>query len=290
SSNTFFPFSSPVLTKLIQYPPPPSKGGITVTTEDLECLKRGEFLNDVIIDFYLKFLLQEKASQEMKDRSHIFSSFFYKQLTRKDTSNEGAHQLRGDEVQNWSSEVHLSHHCRAHWYLVVICFPGLETPQHVEWRGPALEGEVSVTFYVVWASLLPIFHVFIWINPSVCRPCILLLDSLKLSLHERIYQLLRDYLQVEWELRKGTPRHFTADNMKGSHCKVPQQDNSSDCGLYLLQYVESFLQNPVVHFELPVRLEHWFPRQEVKRKREEIRELVLHLYRREGGRQAEEPP
>lgn len=50
------------------------------------------------------------------------------------------------------------------------------------------------------------------------------------------------YLQVEWEVRRGTPRVFNNDNIKGSHCKVPLQDNSSDCGLYLLQYVESFLQ------------------------------------------------
>uniref|UniRef100_A0A4W5QNS9 Uncharacterized protein n=1 Tax=Hucho hucho TaxID=62062 RepID=A0A4W5QNS9_9TELE len=41
-------------TRLIQYPPLPSKGGITVTTEDLDCLDSGQFLNDVIIDFYLK--------------------------------------------------------------------------------------------------------------------------------------------------------------------------------------------------------------------------------------------
>lgn len=40
--------------RLLVYPPPPAKGGITVTNEDLRCLKEGEFLNDVIIDFYLK--------------------------------------------------------------------------------------------------------------------------------------------------------------------------------------------------------------------------------------------
>ncbi|KAM5257086.1 sentrin-specific protease 6 [Ctenodactylus gundi] len=40
--------------KLIVYPPPPAKGGISVTNEDLHCLSEGEFLNDVIIDFYLK--------------------------------------------------------------------------------------------------------------------------------------------------------------------------------------------------------------------------------------------
>lgn len=50
------------------------------------------------------------------------------------------------------------------------------------------------------------------------------------------------YLQVEWEVRRGTPRLFTPDTMRSSNCRVPQQDNSSDCGLYLLQYVESFLQ------------------------------------------------
>lgn len=50
------------------------------------------------------------------------------------------------------------------------------------------------------------------------------------------------YLQVEWEVRRGTPRLFTSDSVRSSSCRVPQQDNSSDCGLYLLQYAESFLQ------------------------------------------------
>lgn len=42
------------LSRLIVYPPPPQTGGITVTTEDIACLDSDEFLNDVIIDFYLK--------------------------------------------------------------------------------------------------------------------------------------------------------------------------------------------------------------------------------------------
>lgn len=56
------------------------------------------------------------------------------------------------------------------------------------------------------------------------------------------------YLQSEWELRRGSVREFSSEQMQGSHCKVPLQDNSSDCGLYLLQYVESFLQ-VTVHME-----------------------------------------
>lgn len=43
-----------LVSRLIQYPMAPCKGRITVTKEDLACLDAGEFLNDVIIDFYLK--------------------------------------------------------------------------------------------------------------------------------------------------------------------------------------------------------------------------------------------
>ncbi|XP_009948257.1 PREDICTED: sentrin-specific protease 7-like [Leptosomus discolor] len=74
---------------LIVYPPPPAKGGLGVTREDLECLEYGEFLNDVIIDFYLKYLLLEKAPKHLADRTHIFSSFFYKCLTRTEKNSEG---------------------------------------------------------------------------------------------------------------------------------------------------------------------------------------------------------
>lgn len=41
--------------RLIQYPVVPGKGRISVTQEDLACLEPGEFLNDVIIDFYLRY-------------------------------------------------------------------------------------------------------------------------------------------------------------------------------------------------------------------------------------------
>lgn len=43
-----------VFKRLFIYPPPPAVGGITVTNEDLYCLNDGEFLNDVIIEFYIK--------------------------------------------------------------------------------------------------------------------------------------------------------------------------------------------------------------------------------------------
>ncbi|KAI5106896.1 sentrin-specific protease 7, partial [Silurus meridionalis] len=304
--------------RLIQFPPPPSKGAITVTTEDLECLDSGEFLNDVIIDFYLKYLLVQKAPHPSVRRSHVFSSFFYKQLTRRDNANEDststpAQLRRHQRVRTWTRHVDIFEkdflfvpvNQEAHWYLVVVCFPGLDEPQYVARGGHAsahdgTENTSETTAQSesqrededinsdenssVFAPGPPTCTESTCKRRTVCkRPCILIMDSLKLSVHERIFKLLREYLQAEWEVKRGGHRDFSAERMVGSHCIVPLQDNSSDCGLYLLQYAESFLQDPVVHFDLPLKLACWFPRQKVREKREEIRDLVLHLYRFQQG-------
>ncbi|XP_058478515.1 sentrin-specific protease 7b isoform X1 [Solea solea] len=278
--------------RLIQYPPPPSKGSICVTKEDLVCLDAGEFLNDVIIDFYLKFLLLEGVGGAVAERSHVFSSFFYKQLSRRRAAGEDDapsvpdRHMRHQRVKTWTRHVDIFTkdflfvpvNQEAHWFLVVVCFPGLEDVQYEEFHRST--GSVRVAGK---HSLRP--H-----PPPDCtqqgrlrdtvlkKPCILVMDSLKLSYHENICTLLRDYLQVEWTVRRGTSRVFTSEKMRSCSCRVPQQDNSSDCGLYLLQYTESFLQNPVVHFEFPLRLEHWFPRQQVRQKREEIRRLIVTMH------------
>ncbi|XP_041662810.1 sentrin-specific protease 7 isoform X2 [Cheilinus undulatus] len=325
--------------RLIQFPPPPLKGGITVTMEDLQCLDSGQFLNDVIIDFYLKYLLQN-SSEALAERCHIFSSFFYKQLTRRDNASEGVtndtcqRQRRHQRVKTWTRHVDIFKkdflfvpvNQEAHWYLVVICFPGLEEPKLEAWNSlntnngssNGVAGELQDQEQAHGSKSLNENNTE---NPptpgsndtkdtgtekapeestkdqppgpvdctektcqkkTVCkRPCILIMDSLKLSLHERVFKLLREYLQSEWEVRRGSSREFGPDQMQSSHCKVPLQDNSSDCGLYLLQYVESFLKDPVVHFDLPLHLERWFPRQQVRRKRDDIRDLILHLFRKQ---------
>lgn len=50
------------------------------------------------------------------------------------------------------------------------------------------------------------------------------------------------YLEVEWEAKRKTRREFSKSTMVDFCPRVPKQDNSSDCGVYLLQYVESFFQ------------------------------------------------
>ncbi|RVE75526.1 hypothetical protein OJAV_G00017810 [Oryzias javanicus] len=276
--------------RLIQYPVSPCKGRITVTREDLACLHAGEFLNDVIIDFYLKYLVVEGVANAVAERTHIFSSFFFKQLSRRHTAGEKDEDctpsVPDQRVKTWTRHLDIFTkdflfvpvNQASHWFLVVICFPGLEEPHQVQHQIPPSPGPVVG----LKSAQTPECTLQGCNRRTVMkRPCILVMDSLKMSSHDGVCRLLREYLQVEWEMRRRTPRLFSVDKMKGFSCRVPQQGNSSDCGVFLLQFAHSFLQvsiNPVVNFDLPPRLENWFPQQQVRRKREEIRSLILKLH------------
>ncbi|XP_064500275.1 sentrin-specific protease 7 isoform X6 [Pseudopipra pipra] len=312
---------------LIVYPPPPAKGGLGVTREDLECLEYGEFLNDVIIDFYLKYLLLEKAPKRLADRTHIFSSFFYKCLTRTEKTSEGdvkvsVAQRRHRRVRTWTRRINIFSkdyifvpvNEESHWYIAVICFPWLEEavyeecphqnslshqsplrsesentrPGSVFFKGEEEMDSNRILFskggneIAAAASVLDSAISKISLSNSkrqICkRPCILILDSLKAGSVQKTVQVLREYLEMEWEAKRKTHREFSKSTMIDLCPRVPKQDNSSDCGVYLLQYVESFFQNPIVNFEEPLHLEDWFPRQLIRSKREEIRDLILQLH------------
>nr|XP_041571001.1 sentrin-specific protease 6 isoform X4 [Taeniopygia guttata] len=429
--------------KLIVYPPSPAKGGISVTNEDLHCLNEGEFLNDVIIDFYLKYLVLEKLKKEDADRIHVFSSFFYKRLNQRErrniheTSNLSIQQKRHGRVKTWTRHVDIFEkdfifvplNEAAHWFLAVICFPGLEKPKYepnphfhenaaMPMKCSSSDGESSTpsplpneldaqnspskstakkTFTKKYSTALidpnseiedsessccrrspcrgksafkklnqidsdveepntvesachKLDHRTLdengiqgeftaasqsvdglhkirlnysedsadgsklnedelidfsedqdnqedssddgglvddncnsemgqwYLKPTICKqPCILLMDSLRGPSRSNVVKTLREYLEVEWEVRKGSKRSFSKDVMKGSNPKVPQQNNYSDCGVYILQYVESFFENPILSFELPMNLTDWFPRPRMKTKREEIRKIILTL-------------
>ena len=75
--------------KYCQYPPDMA-GNLTITNDDYNCLEAEQFLNDVIIDFYLKYLQFGKFTniQEVMDRTHIFTTFFYKRLTTRPSHNK----------------------------------------------------------------------------------------------------------------------------------------------------------------------------------------------------------
>ncbi|XP_065300165.2 sentrin-specific protease 7-like isoform X2 [Dermacentor albipictus] len=308
--------------KLLVYPAPPKTGGIAVHSADLRCLREGQFLNDVIIDFYLKYLLLEQLSEEVRQRTHIFSSFFYPRLTQRLNPRAPGQQgltpaaRRHRNVRTWTRHVDIFAkdfivvpiNQNAHWFLAVLCFPGLVArvcpPQEVapayddhtplaDSQSPAAspktpEGNLEDGESVLDSDPDDGTELEETGSPhpkgaaeAQTEAYILILDSLRGGLcgRSRIVTTLREYLTEEWKAKKRTQLSFCYGNMHGYTPRTPQQGNYSDCGVYLLQYVESFLEKPPSAGD-PVKLElgDWFPEGLVAQKRAAIRDLILNLH------------
>ncbi|EMR10257.1 hypothetical protein PNEG_01523 [Pneumocystis murina B123] len=106
------------------YPP------VVLYDDDIERLNDGEFLNDTIIDFYLKYIQNKLFQKDPSkiDESHIFNTFFYKKLVDKDRSGKkGGYQ----NVKKWTSKTKIDVFAKKyvvvpvneslHWYVAIIC-------------------------------------------------------------------------------------------------------------------------------------------------------------------------
>lgn len=95
---------------------------------------------------------------------------------------------------------------------------------------------------MLWNNLARAISAF-W--PALEQCCVVSQKALSLGVISQIFQLFTffcRYLEVEWEAKRKTHREFSKSTMIDLYPSVPKQDNSSDCGVYLLQYVESFFQ------------------------------------------------
>ncbi|XP_039520272.1 sentrin-specific protease 6 isoform X1 [Pimephales promelas] len=320
--------------KLVVYPPPPAKGGLTITEEDLNCLEEGEFLNDVILDFYLRYLVCEQQEKEDAIKCHVFSSFFFNHLTQEDpkrlprATDLSIQERRHNRVKTWTRNVNLFEkdfifvpiNQMAHWYLAVICFPGkISQTSDLDLRLNGRRQSVEYLFdqsppnpmslfyspepskqFSSWSqSIDDLEQSFCFLsdveaeddvqavkNRSVLnsvskQPCILIMDSLTSSGRSSVVQILQEYLQEEWKVKMGSQQSFGKEVMKGWSPLVLQQDNFTDCGIYVLQYVESFLKDPPQTFHNNMDLNSWFSRRTVKRKRGQIKQLIIRLHRQQ---------
>lgn len=93
---------------------------------DLERLDDGEYLNDNLIEFYLKYLKNqlEQSSPETAKKVYFFNTFFFASLTRK-----GRRGINYDAVQKWTRSIDIFSYdyvvvpiCESqHWYVAIIC-------------------------------------------------------------------------------------------------------------------------------------------------------------------------
>ena len=147
--------------QLFEFPPKSqsSKYSVTVCLGDLKSLEHEEFLNDIIIDFYLTYLHHQVLPPEDRAGVHMFSTMFYVRLTNTDNKlsqnsqkilgqvKMTAAQRRHCNVASWTKNVNIFEKnllvipiCEhSHWYLVLVVKPGLvTTPKESNMNGEPL--------------------------------------------------------------------------------------------------------------------------------------------------------
>ena len=135
--------------------PKVGKKKITVEWSDLERLDEGEFLNDNLISFFLRYLEQrlEEERSELAKRVYFFNTYFYATLTN---AHKGRKRFNYEGVQKWTRSVDLFTYDyiivpineESHWYLAMICnLPALDRDLAVLEDGPTLpvEGESTIS-------------------------------------------------------------------------------------------------------------------------------------------------
>ena len=108
--------------------PKDGKKKSTVEQTDLDRLGEGEYFNDTLISFYLRYLehkLEERNAETAK-RVYLFNSFFYASLTKPQKGKKG---INYEAVQKWTRGVDIFNYDYVvvpineslHWYFAVIC-------------------------------------------------------------------------------------------------------------------------------------------------------------------------
>ncbi|KAJ1960986.1 hypothetical protein GGI12_003501 [Dipsacomyces acuminosporus] len=120
--------------------PPGDRKSITVTGSDISRLYRSEFLNDTVIEFYLRYISENLRARDPKlyEQCFFFNTFFFKKLSQR---HKGAAAGSNDEIieavysqlKKWTANADLFSkkyifvpiNENIHWYLAIITNPDL---------------------------------------------------------------------------------------------------------------------------------------------------------------------
>ncbi|XP_073046431.1 probable ubiquitin-like-specific protease 2B isoform X3 [Primulina eburnea] len=238
---------------------------VSISKRDIDLLQPNTFVNDTIIDFYIKYLKNRQNGAE-RVAFHFFNSFFFRKLADmdKDPSSAFDGNAAFQRVRKWTRKVNLLEkdfifipvNYNYHWSLIVICYFG-EVAKNTD------------------------------VDDKLVRvPCILHMDSLR-GTHMGLKDLMQSYLWEEWkERQKETCEDLNLKfrNLKFVSLELPQQQNLYDCGLFLLHCVELFLEEAPTNFDVckitpssNFLQADWFPPGEASMKRACIERLILEL-------------
>ncbi|CAO1945911.1 unnamed protein product [Urochloa humidicola] len=239
----------------IYYPSRTDPEAVELTYSDMKCLQPEEYLKSPVINFYLQYLKNSRSRGDL----YMFNTYFYSKLEEA-LSALGDRDTQFSKLRRWWRSVDVFKKAyiilpineTIHWSLIIVCMPA--------------KGEDS-------------------------GPIILHLDSLGLHNSQKLFDTVVRYLEAEWRyLRKDSSYDIPFSekiwkrllrNIDTEKVEVPRQRNEYDCGLFMLYYIDKFIQ------EAPERLtkeslgmfgRKWFKHEEASQLRQWIRACLFDLF------------
>ncbi|XP_037413935.1 ubiquitin-like-specific protease 1D [Triticum dicoccoides] len=239
----------------IYYPSKTHPETVELTYSDIKCLDPEVFLKSPVINFYIQYLKKSRPCDDL----YIFNTYFYSKLEEA-LSRTGECGSQFSKLRRWWRSVDifkipyllLPIHGQVHWSLVIIFMPAKEIES-----GPR------------------VFH----------------LDSLGLHSSDKVFGVIESYLIKEWcHLQKdssydipfsGTIWRHLSRNIHKEKIEVPQQQNDFDCGVFMLYYIDKFIQEAPDDLTgvRPCKFgRKWFSPVQASGLRKRIRDLLLDIF------------
>ncbi|KAJ6734385.1 UBIQUITIN-LIKE-SPECIFIC PROTEASE 2A-RELATED [Salix purpurea] len=276
TSNPYFPVVHETFEEVVY--PKGDPDAVSISKRDVDLLRPETFINDTIIDFYIQYL-KNKIQPDDRQRFHFFNSFFFRKLADLDKgpSNACEGRIAFQRVCKWTRKLNIFEkdyifipvNYSLHWSLIVICHPGEVVHSRDDESGNSLK-----------------------------VPCILHMDSIRGS-HKGLKNLIQSYLYEEWRERHNETVDDTLSkflHLRFVPLELPQQGNLYDCGLFLLHYVELFLEEAPIDFS-PFKItefsnflsRNWFLPGEASLKRAHIQKLICEILEDQSCTQSSDP-
>lgn len=194
----------------------------------LKCLSPSRYLNDEVVQFYVKYLYHDYCSPELSRKIHIFDNIFHRKLGETFLKDQ-IEETKWRQLNKWMNSVDLFDKnfliipvCQEeHWFVIIVCYPS-EVRDYDE--GSASPDQSSDSR-----------------NRPV--PGIIVMDSLGLN-KKLATREVREFLDFEWRTRITVVKDFFYHNLEEFHPKLPKQTNAYDCGIFMLAYLKAFTKNP----------------------------------------------
>lgn len=195
--------------------------GTELSEQDAGLLEEECWLNDAVMNFFLRLAMHLMLPDELCGHVHLASTYFFEKLSSAESGMAG-----WQNVQRWinshvpggalsQSYIFLPiNEQNLHWWLAVVCHP----QQHFESSGRRLtRGE---------------------------QPRIVCLDSAdEPPPKKEAVAFLEGFLHREWMERSGDSTSTEPRAMAYSSPAVPIQENTDDCGIFVFEFVSHLLRS-----------------------------------------------